>query len=72
MMNIQQSAAMPHLAAVKPLQAAIDLHGKHMDGTAPVAGHKGMASQQKVMDLMQEAMGHVKGPPGGLLGAAPK
>lgn len=42
--------------AIKPLKAAIALHEKHMDGSAPTTGPAGEASQQKMMDLMQESL----------------
>lgn len=41
---------------IAKLKAAIDLHAKHMNGTAPTTGAAGEASQQKMMDLMIEAL----------------
>lgn len=42
-------------AAIKWLSDAIDLHEKHMNGTAPTTGPTGDKSQQKMMDQMQNA-----------------
>lgn len=41
---------------IAKLKAAIALHAKHMNGTAPTTGAAGEASQQKMMDLMIEAL----------------
>ncbi len=38
------------------LRAAIELHRKHMNGTAPTTGAEGEESQQKMMDMMQQAL----------------
>ena len=37
------------------LYAAIKLHMKHMNGTAPTTGKDGEKSQQEMMDMMQSA-----------------
>lgn len=42
--------------SVKQLKAAIALHEKHMDGTAPTTGAAGAKSQQKMMDQMKTAL----------------
>lgn len=48
-------------SAVDQLNAAIALHEKHMNGTAPTTGAAGDASQQKMMDQMMAALTALKG-----------
>lgn len=47
--------------AVSDLSAAIALHEKHMNGTAPTTGAAGDASQQKMMDQMTSALDALNG-----------
>lgn len=42
--------------ATVPLKAAIALHKKHMDGTAPTTGKDGMKSQMLMMSQMEAAL----------------
>lgn len=42
--------------ARKQLRMAIELHEKHMKGTAPTTGPAGMRSQQEMMEMMKRAM----------------
>lgn len=47
--------------AIDQLNAAIALHEKHMNGTAPTTGKAGDASQQKMMDQMTAALAALNG-----------
>lgn len=54
--------AKPDLAKAKgKLRAAIALHEKHMNGSAPTTGKAGEKSQQAMMDLMEEALAALSG-----------
>lgn len=48
-------------SAVDQLNAAITLHKKHMNGTAPTTGAAGEASQKKMMDQMMAALSALNG-----------
>jgi hypothetical protein len=50
--------------AVAKLRAAIALHKKHMDGTAPTTGAAGEKSQQKMMEMMEDALEALTGTDG--------
>lgn len=47
--------------AIKWLKAAIALHKKHMDGTAPTTGPAGEKSQMLMMEQMEKALGELEG-----------
>lgn len=46
--------------AIKWLEAAIDLHMKHMDGSAPTTGEDGEKSQMLMMEQMKNALAALK------------
>lgn len=52
--------------AIRELRKAIELHEKHMRGTAPTTGPAGMRSQQEMMDMMRRAMAALQGKPNAL------
>jgi hypothetical protein len=54
--------------AIRELRKAIDLHEKHMRGTAPTTGPAGMRSQQEMMDMMRRAMAALQGNQNALYG----
>lgn len=51
--------------AIALLREAIELHEQHMDGSAPTTGPAGEESQQKMMNMMRDALSALR-PSGGL------
>jgi hypothetical protein len=47
--------------AIAWLEKAIDLHKKHMDGSAPTTGKDGEKSQMLMMELMETALSYLQG-----------
>ena len=47
--------------AIAWLEKAIDLHKKHMDGTAPTTGEDGEKSQMLMMEQMEKALSYLQG-----------
>jgi hypothetical protein len=54
--------------AIRELEKAIELHRKHMNGSAPTTGKDGEKSQMEMMMMMRRALAALKGTSGGLLG----
>lgn len=58
--HVADAKADPATAKAK-LKAAIALHAKHMNGSAPTTGKAGEKSQRAMMDLMEEALAALSG-----------